>query len=93
MKTKYDSIEKIMDAAEEEYQESDFGEYKPSFESFLDEFYGVWIDNLKKDKYNKLLEALKSLLISYRADFKLITGSELNNTMAVRMAIEAIQNS
>jgi hypothetical protein len=35
---------------------------------------------------NEALTALKTLLSSYRADFQNITGSELNNTEAVRKA-------
>lgn len=40
---------------------------------------------------NKILkEALRYLLQSYRADFKNITGSELNETEAVKQAKEVI---
>ena len=37
-----------------------------------------------------LAEALQGLLSSYRADFKTITGGELNDTEAVKKAKEAL---
>jgi hypothetical protein len=40
-----------------------------------------------------LLSALKTLLSSYRADFKNITGAELNNTESVLKALSAIKAS
>jgi hypothetical protein len=40
-----------------------------------------------------LLRALKYLICSYKADFKQITGAELNNTEAVRMAESVIQDA
>ena len=38
----------------------------------------------------ELAEALQGLLSSYKADFKTITGSELNDTEAVKKAKEAL---
>ena len=49
----------------------------------ISEFYKVSMEK-------ELLETLKYLLSSYRADFKLITGSTLNNTEAVKKAVEVI---
>ena len=40
-----------------------------------------------------LLEALINLLSSYKADFKTITGSDLNNTEAVIKAKQAIEKA
>ena len=41
----------------------------------------------------ELLEALESLLSSYAADFKTITGGELNETESVKKAKAAIEKA
>jgi len=41
----------------------------------------------------ELLEGLKYLLQSYRADFRAITGGELNQTEAVKKALNAINKA
>jgi hypothetical protein len=45
------------------------------------------------NNYSALLGALKGLLSSYRADFKNITGAELNNTESVLKALAAIKQA
>jgi hypothetical protein len=46
-----------------------------------------------RDAAPELLEALKSLLSSYKCDFKAITGAELNETEAVKQAVNAIKKA
>lgn len=41
----------------------------------------------------ELLEALQTLLSSYRADFEIITGAPLNRTESVKIAEQAIDNA
>lgn len=41
----------------------------------------------------ELLDALRFLLSSYRADFQTITGAPLNNTRAVEIAVNAIKKA
>lgn len=59
-----------------------------------------WMKSNKKDGYDTLLEenkrlkdALKTLLSSYKADFKNITGADLNDTEAVKLAKSVLNQS
>lgn len=39
----------------------------------------------------ELVKALRTLLASYTSDFKQITGSDLNNTEAVKLAKQTLE--